>query len=79
MIRTGSSLVQAASAYRMAGATKVHAIASHLVLPGESLKKIRSSGVLENVWGTDSHPGCRSLPEEDRISIAPLFAKALAR
>ncbi len=79
MIRTGSSLVQAASAYRMAGATKVHAIASHLVLPGESIKKLKSSGVLENIWGTDSHPGCSALPEEDRISVAPLFAKALAR
>ena len=36
MIRTGSSLVQAARAYLTAGATKVHAIASHLVLPGDN-------------------------------------------
>jgi ribose-phosphate pyrophosphokinase len=79
MIRTGSSLVQAARAYAQAGATKVHAIASHLVLPADSLEKIRSSGALANVWGTDSHPGSQKLDEDARFSVAQLFAKALAR
>jgi ribose-phosphate pyrophosphokinase len=79
MIRTGSSLVQAARAYAQAGATKVHAIASHLVLPADSLAKIRASGALANVWGTDSHPGSQAVDEEARFSVASLFAKALAR
>ncbi len=43
MIRTGSSLVQAARAYLTAGATKVHAVASHLVLPGDAAEKLRAS------------------------------------
>lgn len=79
MIRTGSSLVQAGRVYLAAGATNVHAIASHLVLPGDSLEKIRSSGVFQNIWGTDSHPASAQLGTDCLSSIAPLFARALAR
>jgi ribose-phosphate pyrophosphokinase len=79
MIRTGSSLVQAGRAYLAAGASRVHAVASHLVLPGDSLKKIMDSGVFTTVRGTDSHPGSRSLPKEHVVSIAPLMCKALLR
>ena len=77
MIRTGSSLIQAGKAYLAAGATKVHAIASHLVLPGESYEKLRASGVFATVMGTDSHPGCQKLPTEDVIAIAPRMVDCL--
>ncbi len=77
MIRTGSSLIQAGRAYLAAGATKVHAIASHLVLPGESYEKLRASGVFATVMGTDSHPGCQKLPKEDVIAIAPRMVECL--
>ncbi len=77
MIRTGSSLIQAGKAYLAAGATKVHAIASHLVLPGESYEKLRASGVFATVMGTDSHPGCQKLPKEDVIAIAPRIVDCL--
>lgn len=77
MIRTGSSLVQAGKAYLAAGASKVHAIASHLVLPGDALDKIRASGVFATIMGTDSHPGSQKLPPEDRASIAPRLAACL--
>ncbi|HQY62227.1 MAG TPA: ribose-phosphate diphosphokinase [Polyangiaceae bacterium] len=79
MIRTGSSLVQAGRAYLAAGASRVHAIASHLVLPGDSLEKIRASGVFATVCGTDSHPGSQQLGAERVTAVAPLFAKALLR
>lgn len=77
MIRTGSSLIQAGRAYLAAGATKVHAIASHLVLPGDSLAKLRESGVFASIMGTDSHPGCQQLPPEDVVSIAPSIVACL--
>jgi ribose-phosphate pyrophosphokinase len=81
MIRTGSSLVQAARAYVAAGASKVHAIASHLVLPGDSLDRLRASGALASIRGTDSHPGServRALGDASAIStIAPLLVDAL--
>lgn len=77
MIRTGSSLVQAGRAYLAAGATKVHAIASHLVLPGTAVETLRGSGVFASIWGTDSHPGCQKLPTEDVVSIAPRMIECL--
>ena len=77
MIRTGSSLVQAGRAYLAAGATQVHAIASHLVLPGDALEKIRASGVFASILGTDSHPGSQKLAREDLVSIAPRLMRCL--
>ena len=79
MIRTGSSLVQAARAYLDAGATRVHAIASHLVLPGNSLDAILASGAIATVRGTDSHPGSQRLPGDAVVSVAPLMVAALGR
>lgn len=79
MIRTGSSLVQAARAYRAAGATKVHAIASHLVLPGNAYAELRATGVFESIMGTDSHPGSGVLPREDVVSIAPVLVECLSK
>ena len=78
MIRTGSSLVQAAKAYLNAGATRVHAIASHLVLPGDSLEHIQASGAITSILGTDSHPGSQRLANNEGAlsTIAPLLAKA---
>ena len=77
MIRTGSSLLQAAKSYVSAGATKVHAIASHLVLPGNSLEKLRATGVFTSIMGTNSHPGSEKLAKEDIVSIAPLMIETL--
>jgi ribose-phosphate pyrophosphokinase len=79
MIRTGSSLVQAARSYLAAGATRVHAIASHLVLPGNALESLRASGVFASIMGTDSHPGSQQLPKEDIVSIAPRLVECLEK
>jgi len=79
MIRTGSSLIQAGRAYLAAGATKVHAIASHLVLPGDALDKLRGSGVFTSIMGTDSHPGCQLLPKDDVVSIAPRLVEVIEK
>lgn len=77
MIRTGSSLVQAGKAYLAAGATRVHAIASHLVLPGDAAAKLTQSGVFSSILGTDSHPGSQNLPPERLISVAPRLVECL--
>ncbi len=81
MIRTGSSLLQAGRAYLAAGATAVHAIASHLVLPADSLEKLQSSGVFKTISGTDSHPGSLKLASDPAAvtSIAGLLSAALGR
>lgn len=56
MIRTGSSLVQAAKAYLESGATEVYAVATHGIFPGDALEKIESSGYLKQIAVTDTHP-----------------------
>jgi ribose-phosphate pyrophosphokinase len=56
MIRTGGSLVNAATAYRDAGAASIAAIATHGVFPGDSLNRIRASQLIDQIATTDSHP-----------------------
>lgn len=71
MIRTGGSLLEAARAYREAGATRVAAVATHAVLPGGALERIRDSGLVERVITTDSHPRAREL-EGDFLEVRPV-------
>jgi ribose-phosphate pyrophosphokinase len=79
MIRTGSSLLQAGRAYLDAGAHRVHAVASHLVLPGDSLQKLRASGVFASIHGTDSHPSSQRLEPTDGaiMPVSELLVDAL--
>ena len=56
MIRTGGSLLDAAAAYRDAGAVAIDAVATHGLFPGDSLARIEARGLLGSVAVTDSHP-----------------------
>src|SRR5262249_53671924 len=80
MIRTGGSLVDAAAAYRAAGAVAIDAIATHGLFPGDSLAKIRASGLLGTIVVTDSHPRATALAGEFlRVqSIAGLLIQHLS-
>lgn len=76
MVRTGSTLLEAARAFRARGARAVFAVVTHLVLPGDSLEKLKKEGALDGIAGTDTHPRAR-LFEGDFVkvrSIAPLIA-----
>ena len=64
MIRTGGSLMGAAAAYREAGAISIDAIATHGLFPGDSLEKLRDSGLFGSIWVTDSHPRAVALAGE---------------
>lgn len=79
MIRTGGSLLGAARAYLDAGARSVSAIATHGVFPGDSLERIRSSGLLDRIVVTDSHPRAVELRGGTLsvISCAELLATTL--
>jgi ribose-phosphate pyrophosphokinase len=81
LIRTGGSLVGAAQAYLDEGATSVAAVATHGVLPGDSLRRINASGLFTEIVCTDSHPRAVELAAESGItvvSIAGLLADFLA-
>jgi ribose-phosphate pyrophosphokinase len=56
MIRTGGSLINAAIAYRDAGATRIDAIATHGVFPADSVERIRATGLFGQIVVSDSHP-----------------------
>ncbi|HHH31646.1 MAG TPA: ribose-phosphate pyrophosphokinase [Polyangiaceae bacterium] len=81
MIRTGGSLLQAAEAYKSAGATEVHAMASHLVLPGDALDRLNESGLVASVNGTDSHPRSQAALAAGGhvVSVAGLLAREVGR
>lgn len=64
MIRTGGSLINAAQAYRDAGALSISAVATHGLFPGDSLAKIRASNLLERLATTDSHPRAIALASD---------------
>lgn len=76
MVRTGSTLLEAARAFRARGARAVFAVVTHLVLPGDSLERLEQDGALDGIAGTDTHPRAR-LCEGEFVtvrSIAPLIA-----
>ncbi len=73
MIRTGGSLLNAAKAYRDAGAIAIDAIATHGLFPGDSLSRLEASGLLGKIVVTDSHPRAVALQsgflEVDRTAM----------
>jgi ribose-phosphate pyrophosphokinase len=79
MIRTGGSLIEAAKAYLKAGAAEVMVIATHGLLPGNALQRLRESGLFTRVVTTDSHPRAVSLANDflEVESVAVLLAKGL--
>jgi ribose-phosphate pyrophosphokinase len=80
MIRTGGSLLQAAKAYKEAGAEKIYVIATHGLFPANSLEKIQHSGLIEQMAVTDTHPNSENLASNFLIvkSINELIKSALS-
>jgi len=86
MIRTGGSLQQAAQAYLDSGAAEIHAVVSHLVLPGDSLERLQRSKLIASINGTDSHPASAKIAQQRSescggtvASVAELLSAAVAR
>jgi ribose-phosphate pyrophosphokinase len=79
MIRTGGSLIAAARAYKNAGATRLTAIATHGVFPGDALERLTETGLFSAVACTDTHPRARELAGASLqvVSIAGVLARAL--
>ena len=81
MIATGSSMIEAVDALRANGVKEAYAAASHGILSGDAIQKIKNCTNLKEVIITDSIP----LSEQKRISkikvvsIAPLLAQAIHR
>jgi len=78
MIRTGGSLIEAAKAYKQAGANSIYAVATHGVLPGDSLIKLVSTGLFKQIGITNSYPHQFKSSDNFLIeSIADIFVESL--
>ena len=83
MIRTGGSLLGAASAYRDAGAASVYAVTTHGVFPDGAVERLRDSGLIQHIICTDSHPRAlaAAAAHPDYLTVrplAPLLAQAIS-
>lgn len=56
LIRTGGTLVEAAYAYKRAGANDISVIATHGLFVNNALQRIRDCGIIRQVVCTDTHP-----------------------
>jgi ribose-phosphate pyrophosphokinase len=79
MIRTGSSLINAAKAYLECGAKEVYAVTTHGIFPNDSLNKIKNSGYLKKIICTDSYPRVLELANDFLVvkSISSLITEFL--
>ena len=61
MVRTGSSLINAANCYSAAGASKIIAIISHGVFLENALEKIKNCNAISQIFCMNTHPNVNSL------------------
>ncbi len=80
MISTAGSVVGAANVAKYNGAREIYACATHAVLCGPAIERLRDSPIKE-VIVTDSIPLVpnKQLPNIKVISVAPLLADAVKR
>ena len=80
MIRTGGSLVNAARAYRDAGATAIFAITTHGLFSNRALERIAKAQIFDAVIACDTHPAAHESRDHELlevISVADLLADFL--
>lgn len=81
IVDTAGTLCNAAQALIDEGALSVHAYISHGVLSNPALERISESTALSSITITDSifQNGTSKLDKIRKVSIAPIFAKAIRR
>ena len=80
MVDTAGSLCNAAKAIYEKGATKVYACASHAVLSGPAIDRIKNSVIEEMVFlNTIPKPEAAEGTQIKFLDVAPMFAEAIQR
>jgi len=79
MIRTGGSLLQAAKAYKEAGASNIYVLATHGVLPEGAISKLKASKLIEKIVVTNTHPSALAQQDDflEVVSVGDLIAEKL--
>jgi ribose-phosphate pyrophosphokinase len=80
MITTAGSIVGAANVAKYNGAREIYAFATHAVLCGPAIERLRDSP-LKRIVVTDSIPvpPQKQLPHLKVLSVAPLLGEAIKR
>ena len=81
MIRSGSSLIEAAKAYLNAGAKKIYALTTHGIFSSKALSKLRDSALFEKIMTTNTVPGTEKINDKliEVRSISPLIVEYLRK
>jgi len=81
IVDTAGTLCNAAQALLDKGALSVHAYTSHGVLSGPAVERLSKADALSSLTITDSifQNGISKLDKVRKVSIAPIFAKAIRR
>ncbi len=79
MIRTGGSLLQAARAYKEAGAEKIYVLATHGIFPEGAINKLKISSLIERIVVTNTHPNALTQQSDflEVVSVAHLISENL--
>ncbi|MFP5519970.1 MAG: ribose-phosphate diphosphokinase [Bdellovibrionia bacterium] len=81
MIDTSGTLTQAVDSLIKNGAKRVFAVATHPVLSGPAINRLKESAI-EKVWVTDTIPASEAAiacGKIEVVSVAPLLAEAISR
>ena len=55
MIRSGSSIIKAAEAYKNSGAEDIHVICVHGIFVNDAIKRFKDSGIIKSISCTNTH------------------------
>lgn len=80
MIRSGGSLINAAKAYKAAGADKIYACTTHGIFCDSGLDKLKNSNLIERIYTTNTHVNCQQNLDfgfTSLVSVAGLIAKGI--
>ncbi|KAB2879825.1 ribose-phosphate pyrophosphokinase [bacterium] len=78
MIDTAGTLTQAAAALKTQGAREIYAACTHPILSGTAIQKIMASPI-KKIVATDTLPMRNSCEKIEVVSVAHIFAEAIAR
>ena len=81
MIRSGSSLIEAAKAYSDAGASSIYALTTHGIFSSDALPKLGSSGLFKKIMTTNTVPGTEKIKDKliEVRSISPIIVDYLRK
>ena len=82
MVRSGSSVIKAAQAYKAAGANKIYVCCTHGIFCDNGLIKLSDSSLIERVFTTNTHSNVSWSSNSSKsfnqvVSVAGLIAKAI--